>query len=69
MRCAVQEAELAPLAGRASPMLVSVPLHICSGVQTIAPAALRRGVDYAVGAFVEATAMLAVVAHFSSGLC
>ena len=60
-------AERAPLAGTAPPMVVSVPLHLCSRMQANMPAAVGRGVDCAVGAFVEAAAMLAAVAHFTFG--
>ena len=64
-----EEPEVAPVAGKASPMLVYVPLHLCSGIQSMAPAAVRRSLDCAVAAFVEATAMLAAFMHFSLSRC
>ena len=49
-------------------MLVSVPLHLYSGVQALAPAAVQRSLHCAVGAFVEAAAIMVAVATFSFGL-
>ena len=52
-----------------APLLVSLQLHLCSGVQAVAPKAVRGVLDCAVSAFVEAAAACTAIVKFSLGKC
>jgi hypothetical protein len=66
--CVQEDAVCPPLAATAPPVLVRMPLHLCAAIQAAAPSVVGRGLNSAVGAIVETTAMLAAVAHFTFNL-